>query len=446
MAAAALSLIVAAPIAAAQPTGTQGDQAAPGPGGRHGGGQGGQKGPRGAQGQGGGGAAAGQGSGGKGAGGKGQDGQAQGGQGRQRGGGQGDRGQGRRRGQDGQRGQGGSGNAVEGIFKLFGSIIGSPHRDEQSGGGRRNGQGGGDGGDGGDQGKHSREGDRGGDGDRGDQGGSNRGDDRGGYGERVGGGARGPTHARIRAERYRYPQDVSYRFYRRGERLAPSLMVDDYLIDDFVAAGLMEPPHGDRWMRFGPDALLIDPQSGQVLDVIYGVFDDGAYTPPPPDDLAADATRPTEDFSREDQRRFEPPAPDQDEARGPPPPPPETAGPDSIPSAGQAGLPHRPFLRTPPPVQPPASFCSAAERNRFYDEVYKPAQDIAAENNDKAKRYLDALNSLHAQYMSSSLDRANAVTYEAVAYQPIAQAAFRTSNDYAAMFDTIMAIPIEPCR
>ena len=86
----------------------------------------------------------------------------------------------------------------------------------------------------------------------------------------------------MRADRYRYPSDLSYRFYRRGDTLPFSALVDAYFIYDFVALGLMEPPYGDRWVRFGPDALLVDPRTGQVVDVVYGVYDDGTYAPPPP--------------------------------------------------------------------------------------------------------------------------------------------------------------------
>jgi Ni/Co efflux regulator RcnB len=251
--------------------------------------------------------------------------------------------------------------------------------------------------------------------------------DQGGYGDHGGGYAERPrrdrgayraggaAHPRVSAEPYRYPPDVSYRFYRRGEQFPGALLIDAYLIEDVLGLGLAEPPHGDRWVRFGPDAVLVDPNSGQVLDVVYGVFDDGGYIPPPPDE------------------------------GGPPPPlPPEEAGPGAA-TAGRADLPPRPRLEPVPPIRLPASFCSETDRNQFYDQVYKPAQAAAARNNAAAKAYLDALNALHARYVAVSLAQANAVTYEAVAYQPIARATFQTSSDYAALFDTMMALPITPC-
>ncbi len=77
---------------------------------------------------------------------------------------------------------------------------------------------------------------------------------------------------------------MAYRSYRRGERLPRALILRSYFIADFLALGLEEPPYGDQWIRFGPDALLIDPVTGQVLDAVYGVYDDGGYVPPPPED------------------------------------------------------------------------------------------------------------------------------------------------------------------
>ena len=109
-------------------------------------------------------------------------------------------------------------------------------------------------------------------------------------------------------------------------------------------------------------------------------------------------------------------------------------------------LPPPPQLAAVPPVNLPASFCSAKDRNAFYDQVYKPALDIAVADNQAAKAYLDTLLALHARYMKTSLDAANNVTYAAVSYQPTAQAAFKTSNDYTALFDTLMAVPIVDCH
>jgi Ni/Co efflux regulator RcnB len=36
--------------------------------------------------------------------------------------------------------------------------------------------------------------------------------------------------------------------------------------------GLPPPPYGYRWVRYGPDALLVNICDGRILDVIYDAF------------------------------------------------------------------------------------------------------------------------------------------------------------------------------
>jgi hypothetical protein len=79
---------------------------------------------------------------------------------------------------------------------------------------------------------------------------------------------------------------MSYRYYRRGEYLPMSLVIGAYFIDDFLDLGLGEPGYGQRWVRYGTDAVLIDSASGRVIDVVYGVYDDGSNVAPPPDDFS----------------------------------------------------------------------------------------------------------------------------------------------------------------
>jgi Ni/Co efflux regulator RcnB len=46
----------------------------------------------------------------------------------------------------------------------------------------------------------------------------------------------------------------------------------DYWITDFLAFGLFAPPTGYVWVRYGPDALLIDQYTGEVIQVDYDAF------------------------------------------------------------------------------------------------------------------------------------------------------------------------------
>lgn len=57
-----------------------------------------------------------------------------------------------------------------------------------------------------------------------------------------------------------------------GEILPPIFWGRDYWISDFWQFGLPIPPAGYVWVRYGEDALLVDRNTGEILEVIYGVF------------------------------------------------------------------------------------------------------------------------------------------------------------------------------
>jgi Ni/Co efflux regulator RcnB len=57
-----------------------------------------------------------------------------------------------------------------------------------------------------------------------------------------------------------------------GERLPGGWYDRSYWIGDFATFGLIGPPDGYQWVRNGDDALLVDVDTGEVLQVEYGVF------------------------------------------------------------------------------------------------------------------------------------------------------------------------------
>ena len=71
---------------------------------------------------------------------------------------------------------------------------------------------------------------------------------------------------------YRAPQDYAYRRWSYGDRLPSEYYVRDYWLANFLNFGLMEPPDGYVWVRYGSDALLVDEHSGEVVQVVYNVF------------------------------------------------------------------------------------------------------------------------------------------------------------------------------
>lgn len=77
---------------------------------------------------------------------------------------------------------------------------------------------------------------------------------------------------RFHAGIYRAPPGFVYRRWTFGAFLPAVYWGRDYWITDFLAFGLFAPPVGLVWVRYGPDALLIDEYTGEIIQVDYGVF------------------------------------------------------------------------------------------------------------------------------------------------------------------------------
>lgn len=75
-----------------------------------------------------------------------------------------------------------------------------------------------------------------------------------------------PPHAFV------YPPGWSYRRWGLGAILPPIFLAPDYHFMDWADLGLPPPPPGDQWVRYGPDLLLVDVSTGQIVDVIYDAF------------------------------------------------------------------------------------------------------------------------------------------------------------------------------
>jgi Ni/Co efflux regulator RcnB len=45
-----------------------------------------------------------------------------------------------------------------------------------------------------------------------------------------------------------------------------------YYYDQYWNLGVGAPPPGYRWVRYGPDLLLVSTRTGRISDVIYGAF------------------------------------------------------------------------------------------------------------------------------------------------------------------------------
>jgi Nickel/cobalt transporter regulator len=85
---------------------------------------------------------------------------------------------------------------------------------------------------------------------------------------------RGRTFDRIHIHPFFYPPGWAYREWAIGAMLPPLFLAPDYYYPEWAALGLEPPPPGCQWVRYGPDLLLVDTSTGQVIDAAYGVFYD----------------------------------------------------------------------------------------------------------------------------------------------------------------------------
>ena len=71
---------------------------------------------------------------------------------------------------------------------------------------------------------------------------------------------------------YNPPSGYQARHWGHGDRLPDGYYARNYWIGNFVAFGLFAPPSDLVWVRVGDDALLVNQESGEVVQVEYGVF------------------------------------------------------------------------------------------------------------------------------------------------------------------------------
>jgi Ni/Co efflux regulator RcnB len=71
---------------------------------------------------------------------------------------------------------------------------------------------------------------------------------------------------------YVRPEGWYYRRWSYGEFLPWLFWTQNYWLSDYSYFGLPYPPPGCVWVRYGDDALLIDRYTGEIVEVIYGLF------------------------------------------------------------------------------------------------------------------------------------------------------------------------------
>jgi len=83
---------------------------------------------------------------------------------------------------------------------------------------------------------------------------------------------RGREFSGVHVAPFAYPPGWGYRQWDVGAVLPPVFLSPDYYYPEWAALGLDPPPPGFEWVRYGPDLLLVDLNTGEVVDGVYGVF------------------------------------------------------------------------------------------------------------------------------------------------------------------------------
>jgi Ni/Co efflux regulator RcnB len=83
---------------------------------------------------------------------------------------------------------------------------------------------------------------------------------------------RGRTHYGVYAPVFTYPQGWAYRRWAVGAVLPAVFLTRAYAYPDYASLGLPRPASGQRWVRYGPDLLLVDTRTGAVVHAAHGVF------------------------------------------------------------------------------------------------------------------------------------------------------------------------------
>ncbi len=77
---------------------------------------------------------------------------------------------------------------------------------------------------------------------------------------------------RYRWNQYNRPRGWYYRQWTFGMVLPLIFWSRDYWITDYWQFGLMDPPYGFVWVRYGSDAILVNVSNGYILRVVYGLY------------------------------------------------------------------------------------------------------------------------------------------------------------------------------
>ncbi len=82
----------------------------------------------------------------------------------------------------------------------------------------------------------------------------------------------GHYFGRIHGGPWAWPAGYGYHRFFIGGILPAIFLGSAYVYADYVALGLAAPDPGFVWVRYGPDLVLVNQATGEIVQVAYGVF------------------------------------------------------------------------------------------------------------------------------------------------------------------------------
>lgn len=82
----------------------------------------------------------------------------------------------------------------------------------------------------------------------------------------------GHYFGRIHGGPWAWPAGYGYHRFFIGGLLPAIFLSSAYFYADYAALGLPAPDPGFVWVRYGPDLVLVNQATGQIVNVAYGVF------------------------------------------------------------------------------------------------------------------------------------------------------------------------------
>ncbi|HEX4110931.1 MAG TPA: RcnB family protein [Stellaceae bacterium] len=82
----------------------------------------------------------------------------------------------------------------------------------------------------------------------------------------------GHYYNRVHGRPWSWPHGYGYHRWGIGGILPAIFLSSAYFYGDYATFGLAPPPPGFQWVRYGPDLVLVNLTTGQITNVLYGVF------------------------------------------------------------------------------------------------------------------------------------------------------------------------------